>query len=825
MLNLASPILAASPRNEDKASTVSTAAADQGQETQGITTAVLSSYTLPDAAQLATAVASGPTHQSKYYNIYKLDSSGNYDSDKTGIAGDTDVVITTASDCTVYVTMRDGVNTPNNTEIRVGDLEDLNVDGDTINIILDSIEFDGEKAMLMTHSKSDNPTNINLYLKGENVITSTYYGVDVKAGSTVTVYEYEKNASLYSENNTGDQAGIRLVRGGHMIVESGTVIGVSKTGSSNNHSAGIGARNSRDDFCGALTVNGGTVIGQGSIGIGGTMITDDGPITINGGEVVAYGTNIGMGTSGYSSKEGNDGGAVTVTGGSVFAYGGTCGIQTYGTGDIILNGGEITALTAGNYSMNVLSIGTGTGTLKSSGSAVLFRNAPIYARGSAVSMQDQNFIDFTVGEDQLDPFHTYYNSAYDTSTISGGASNIWYGKVYGSVTLKQDFALGAREIYSYIDGDITTDELASCDAMVLDILPSSVTGNGSHNQLRTLKDNSVLTSDNYLTIESDSVLRFEAMPVAQPSYSSFVLGGGVSNVYTSLTDAYADAVYQWRPGSKAPTGGGSIQPVLSDDIIWDSAYYGVTSNGVNGSTPYNSGNAYFKSNTYTILEGKGTYHGLAADGYMGNGWKGYTYLMEAGHGDFWSSGIISITYTNDSTGKGLAAKALAVAGDYTVRIQGMDDRYWLSDGSFSKTANDSNDVSIEFIGQGYSNFTIEPYDITNGSYSGNTNFENQADITDDFVKVSSSADLEANVYISNGQLSLNVYDYVTVNSPFDTTGTTLTKNTDYVLSFKDSAIQPTDGTRNVNLVVTGVGNYTGSYIYNTPYTLKESDGS
>lgn len=94
-------------------------------------------------------------------------------------------------------------------------------------------------------------------------------------------------------------------------------------------------------------INGGTVEAKGRAGIGGNRAEDmDGNITINGGTVNATGLRAGVGLG--AAYRGTMRGRITIAGGTVTANGGNgagigCGQEGTLTGDILISGGKVIA--------------------------------------------------------------------------------------------------------------------------------------------------------------------------------------------------------------------------------------------------------------------------------------------------------------------------------------------------------------------------------------------------------------------------------------------------------------------------------------------------
>lgn len=166
-------------------------------------------------------------------------------------------------------------------------------------------------------------------------------------------------------NNSGLGAGIRVVAGTTLTIESGTVMATG-----GNAGAGIGGFSGGSGGVNAGTVNisGGTVAATGggnAAGIGGGTDSNGGAVNISGGMVTATGGNngagIGGGTRGVSTAVITSG-TVTISGGTVTATGGHNGTGIGGGAGAI---GATFAITGG-LSTEVIAtgqtaIGAGTG--------------------------------------------------------------------------------------------------------------------------------------------------------------------------------------------------------------------------------------------------------------------------------------------------------------------------------------------------------------------------------------------------------------------------------------------------------------------------------
>ena len=163
-----------------------------------------------------------------------------------------------------------------------------------------------------------------------------------------------------------DKAGVRVSSGNSLTIygqNEGTGV-LNATG--NNNGAGIGGE--KNENCGTVTINGGTIIAAGGsgyvygAGIGGGYYGNGGTVIINGGTVTATGAHYGAGIGGGYD---GDGGTVTINGGNVTASSSYSGAGIGGGNDgnggtVLINGGTVTA-TGGSSSENTSQGANGIG--------------------------------------------------------------------------------------------------------------------------------------------------------------------------------------------------------------------------------------------------------------------------------------------------------------------------------------------------------------------------------------------------------------------------------------------------------------------------------
>jgi len=212
-------------------------------------------------------------------------------------------------------------------------------------------------------------------------ITSGNFTSDIAGTGLLTVTDEYANEPGYDA-----RIGSRVDRvAGHIIINGGTVHTYSTyNGVYSVHGADIGS--GHKGGAGNITINGGTVLCEGghyvgnsmdaaTIGSGYESINQTNYITINGGNVTAYGTGddkcwgaaIGTGQSTSGAT------IINITGGTVTAYSSTnytsegvgigCGDSYEATDDseINISGGTVTAYSSGSYDKKAYGAGIGMG--------------------------------------------------------------------------------------------------------------------------------------------------------------------------------------------------------------------------------------------------------------------------------------------------------------------------------------------------------------------------------------------------------------------------------------------------------------------------------
>ena len=244
------------------------------------------------------------------------------------------------------------------------------VTGGTHNIILNGVDIDTtqtDATRMSAMSVSPNAT-ANVFLKGSNklVSASTYAGIEVPTNATLSIQTHkdDKDASLYAKSDYGG--------------------------------AGIGGAGEKDPSAGNIRIYNGNITaigGSGGAGIGGAGSGSAGTIIIDDGEIKAIG---GSGENVANSEKhiGAPGiGAGNDYQGDEFAK--ALGDITINGGDVIAWGGKGVANAAGQQAEG---IAAGKLSSKEGGTAVVITN------GFRGNMEDENFngLRWTAKEDGTD---------------------------------------------------------------------------------------------------------------------------------------------------------------------------------------------------------------------------------------------------------------------------------------------------------------------------------------------------------------------------------------------------------------------------------------
>ncbi len=267
--------------------------------------------------------------------------------------------------------------------------------------------------------------DVNLILMDNCTLTAENGGINLSEGNSLTIYGQSTGGSMgrISARGGSYQAGIGSdtdTGGGTITVNGGEITAVG-----GENSAGIGGGGTLTggfNNGGNITINGGVIKaagGRAAAGIGGGYHAGGGNITIRGGVITATGGGTGAGIGGgYESSADNvtiEGGRIYATGSSGIGNGGKSG----GGGKITILGGMIEAvgtdgagIGGSNESTNPLFITAKDG---KSGNAVIFASGN--KDGQAIAVED------------------------DPELWNGVIFQGDEGKVYGNVTLSQDFEI------------------------------------------------------------------------------------------------------------------------------------------------------------------------------------------------------------------------------------------------------------------------------------------------------------------------------------------------------------------------------------------------
>lgn len=351
--------------------------------------------------------------------------------------------------------------------------------------------------------------NVNLTLgEKDNKLISDAPGVHVPPGATLTI---KGNGKLDIEGLSNGGAcigGDRDENCGKVTIEGGTLLLQF-----NGYGAGIGVGNgSQEKNAGEIIINGGYVevkgaSGGGAAGIGGGGNGRNnggygGTITINGGTVIAEGSGEGAGIGG--GKQG-DGGQITITGGTVVAIGGDsygyyCGSgigpgQSGSTATVSITGGVVTA--------------TGKGSMKGIGGTATITGNPVIVA---------NNIDQT------------NKSTWQGIIVEGNA-----GQVYGDQTLTSNFKIGKDTTLTIPAGTTLTLNTGVYLTNIGTLTNSgTLTNNGTIRTAGTISERSKLTGTiiDLVLLENNMIEAIDD----QIYTGSAIEPAIVLNSYTEITD-------------------------------------------------------------------------------------------------------------------------------------------------------------------------------------------------------------------------------------------------------------------------------------------------
>lgn len=256
--------------------------------------------------------------------------------------------------------------------------------GETYTFSKSNVNFENGKYYEITMKMTEAPQFVDLSTKtadyeaqNGDVLTGqlpSNYQLTIAAGATVTLFNatvnYGRgsgrpavsclgNATLVLKGsntvtcNVDDGAGITPADGSTLTIQGNGILNVNGNG---NGCIGIGYR-ANYSGTGNVVINSGTIVIKANSAAIGAKYGSIGDITINGGNVTAYGKDWAAAIGcGYESTCGK----ITITGGTVTAIGNEYGCTAIGTGggsctcgDITISGGTVTATGNGVQSVGV----------------------------------------------------------------------------------------------------------------------------------------------------------------------------------------------------------------------------------------------------------------------------------------------------------------------------------------------------------------------------------------------------------------------------------------------------------------------------------------
>ena len=208
------------------------------------------------------------------------------------------------------------------------------------------------------------PSNCQLTIATDATVTLFNATVNYEGYSNRAAVSCLGNATLVLKGsntvtcNSYEGAGITPADGSTLTIQGNGILNVNGKGEG---CIGIGYR-SGVNGTGNVVINNGTIVIKANSAAIGSKYGRIGDITINGGNVTAYGNDWAAAIGcGYESTCGN----ITITGGTVTAIGNGYGCTAIGTGDgygsstcgdITISGGTVTAI-SGNYAESVIGLG------------------------------------------------------------------------------------------------------------------------------------------------------------------------------------------------------------------------------------------------------------------------------------------------------------------------------------------------------------------------------------------------------------------------------------------------------------------------------------
>lgn len=219
------------------------------------------------------------------------------------------------------------------------------------------------------------PSNCQLTIAADATVTLFNATVNYSGGGGSPAVSCLGNATLVLKGsntvtcNVYSGAGITPADGSTLTIQGNGILNVNGNGEG---CIGIGYRDGVNGT-GNVVINSGTIVIKANSAAIGAKFGSIGDITINGGNVTAYGKDYSAAIGcGFGGSCGN----ITITGGTVTAIGNGNGCTAIGTGgnlsgsscicgDITISGGTVTAI-AGNGVQSVIGVGeAGSGTCSS----------------------------------------------------------------------------------------------------------------------------------------------------------------------------------------------------------------------------------------------------------------------------------------------------------------------------------------------------------------------------------------------------------------------------------------------------------------------------
>ena len=343
--------------------------------------------------------------------------------------------------------------------------------------------------------------NVHLILADDASLT-VHGGIGLSdENSKITIYGQENGTGkLIVADVQYDHAGIGSSIGsscGAITINGGTI-----TATGGMYGAGIGS--GFDSSCEAITINGGTITATGGddgvgIGSGSGILSSCGAITINGGTITATGKGFGSGIgSAYSSSCE----AITINGGTITATGGEdgsgigSGFSSF-CGDITINGGMITA--AGGEQ----GAGIGSGYSSSCG-AISINGGTITAIGGEDGAGIGNGLNGSTPSFTLNGDGVLYTTSIDVNDSLILSKGILFegttGTVYGTVTVSKDMEVAEGENLTIPEtGSLNIAENITITNHGEITNDGTIINNGTFDNRTTINNNSTFTNNSKIT--------------------------------------------------------------------------------------------------------------------------------------------------------------------------------------------------------------------------------------------------------------------------------------------------------------------------------------